>query len=350
MAKGDFLWCDVSTFRMDITKSFYAKLFGWSYEPITQPDGTPYHIAASGAGKCAAVFEMPEKFRKIGLPSFWMSYIEVDSVEAAVAQARTLGGKVEVGPIAFGDTSSIALIRDPLGAGFTVYQGNDLKPRAPDAPQGHMAWNALYVSDAQAVIGFYETLFDWSISQGPVHAGTFEIRNARGDVVSAIHELPEAVRGKFQFWGVHFAVPDLSAAKAQVLDGGGKILDESQVDDEKTLLAQDPDGAAFFLVQPEHRNANLSQQAATGTSVFKWRTALALAVIWIAVVLELNWVWGVLFIMWAIPALRSGRTYFVELIERRTNPVLFWLLVGTWIVLSLFLILYDLGAPIGASA
>ena len=78
------------------------------------------------------------------------------------------------------------------------------------------------------------------------------------------------------------------------------------------------------------------------TRDFKWKTLLALAVVYVAVVMEWNWVWGVLFMMWTIPALYSGRTYFVEEIDRRTHPVLFWLIVGTWITLSVFLVAVDL--------
>ena len=97
MPKGDVLWCDLSTFHVEQTKSFYATLFGWSYAAVTQPGGSPYHLASTAAGESAAIFEMPQKFRTIGLPSFWMSYIAVDDIDAAVDEARRLGGKVEVG-------------------------------------------------------------------------------------------------------------------------------------------------------------------------------------------------------------------------------------------------------------
>ena len=355
MPKGDFLWCDLSTFQAEGTKRFYAALLGWSYETTSQPDGSPYHLAATGTGDAAAIFEMPEKFQKIGLPSFWMSYIAVDDIDATVEQARRLGGKVEVGPLAYGGGASIALIRDPLGAGFTVYQGSDLAPRRSDAPPGHMAWNALYVSDAAAVTPFYETLFDWRIAPRPSQAGVLAVQNARGEDISSIHELPESIRGRFEFWGVHFAVPDLAAAKAKVSESGGTILYEDTTANEPTLLAQDRDGAAFFLApskgaQSRRSGSGIAERPASRAAPFKWKTVLALAIIWVAVVLELNWVWGVLFIMWTVPALRTGQTFLVEPIMRSENRVLFWLIVGTWIVLSVFLILFDLLAWGGAVA
>lgn len=52
---------------------------------------------------------------KEGLPSFWMPYIEVVDIDAAIERAQQAVGKVEVGPSAFDVNTSIALIRDPLG-------------------------------------------------------------------------------------------------------------------------------------------------------------------------------------------------------------------------------------------
>ena len=51
MAKGDFVWCDLSTFRVAETKDFYAALFGWTYQRLTQPDGSAYDIASTPAGE-----------------------------------------------------------------------------------------------------------------------------------------------------------------------------------------------------------------------------------------------------------------------------------------------------------
>ena len=341
MAHGDFVWCDLSTFHVAGTRAFYGSLFGWRYETTNQPDGTPYHIASTGGREAAAVFEMPERFQVMGLPSFWMSYIAVDDIDAAVDTARTLGGKVEVEPMAFGDAEQIALVRDPLGAGFTLYQGSGLTPRPAKAAPGQMAWNALYVSDLLAVRTFYEALFGWQIADDPAQPGTATVRNASGTDISAIHEVDDALRGKDQFWGVHFAVADTDAAKADITAAGGQVIYEDA--DGPTILARDADGAAFFIQPAEHTPVDATRPPGGP----KWRTGLALTVLWIAVLFEWNWVWGVLFLMWTLPALRTGQTYLVEPIARATSPRLFWAIVGSWIVLSLLLIALDVHRALG---
>ena len=81
----------------------------------------------------------------------------------------------------------------------------------------------------------------------------------------------------------------------------------------------------------------------------KWRTLVALAIIYLAVVMNWQWVWGVLFIMWTAPALYSGRTVLVETVERDESPVLFWFIIATWMVLSLYLIVADFLLFMGVS-
>ena len=91
------------------------------------------------------------------------------------------------------------------------------------------------------------------------------------------------------------------------------------------------------------------------TAALPWRPALALLLVWIGTVSGWNWIWGLLFLSWTVPALYSGRVHLVESVEREHNPLLFWSIVATWVLLSLALIAIDLAglwgfdhAPISA--
>ena len=285
MATGNFVWCDLSSFRVARAKDFYSHLFGWTYHAATQPDGSPYYVAAAPFRDAAAIFEMPANFQQMGLPRFWMSYIAVDDIQAAVDRAKRLGGIVEVGPVAFDDDASIALIRDPLGAGFTIYQGTGLEPRADAGDPGRMVWNALYVSDANSVKAFYQELFGWRIAPDPQYAGSYSVCTAEGETVAAIHELREEIRGRFEFWGVHFAVHDLAAAKSIIEANGGEILYEESDGGRPTALAADPDGAAFFIAEHASGKRDMQGRESSGPARFKWKTVLALIVVCAAILL-----------------------------------------------------------------
>ena len=71
----------------------------------------------------------------------------------------------------------------------------------------------------------------------------------------------------------------------------------------------------------------------------KWRTIIGLVLIYLTVVLYPNyqWIWGVLFIYWVIPDLLSGTTHFIERIERRQNPILYWIIVVTWLAMATYI-------------
>jgi len=56
------------------------------------------------------------------VPSFWMPYFQVTSVDTSASKAKELGGKVMVGPNEIPGTGRFAVLTDPQGAAFAVYQ------------------------------------------------------------------------------------------------------------------------------------------------------------------------------------------------------------------------------------
>ncbi len=70
----------------------------------------------------------------------------------------------------------------------------------------------------------------------------------------------------------------------------------------------------------------------------KWRTIVGLILVYLAVWFNWYWVWGILFLLWVVPDILSGVTYFMEPIEKKEHPVLFWIIVITWLLMSFFFI------------
>ena len=68
----------------------------------------------------------------------------------------------------------------------------------------------------------------------------------------------------------------------------------------------------------------------------KWRTILGLIFIYIAMWFDWQWAWGVLFLLWVIPDLMTGVTYFMEPIEKKEHSVLYWIIIVSWILMSLY--------------
>lgn len=68
----------------------------------------------------------------------------------------------------------------------------------------------------------------------------------------------------------------------------------------------------------------------------KWRSILGLMLIYIAMWYNWQWIWGLLFMLWVIPDLFSGATYFLEPVEKIKNPILYWVIIGSWILMSVY--------------
>jgi len=68
----------------------------------------------------------------------------------------------------------------------------------------------------------------------------------------------------------------------------------------------------------------------------KWRTILGLIFIYLAMWFNWQWAWGILFLLWVIPDLITGVTYFMEPVEKKEHPILYWIIIGSWILMSLY--------------
>lgn len=155
MAIGHFVWTDLSTYDLQTAKADYKALFRWSFK-----GDAAYAYAHHNGEPVAGIFPMPPRLQQMDMPSFWMSYVHVPSVEEAVERARQHEGAIiELEPQAFTDDARIALIRDPSGAGFTVYEGPDITPKS--GPPGTVVARYHHVPDIELVRGFYSDLFDW---------------------------------------------------------------------------------------------------------------------------------------------------------------------------------------------
>ena len=233
---SNFVWADLSTYDPAKSTRFYENVFEWQFHDVGG-----YFVAMQDSVEITGLYETPEFFKKIKMPHFWMSYIAVDDVVRVSEIARACDdAKVELSDDFYG--GRIALIRDPQGAGFTIYDGGKLDGRKHKV--GQMMWNELHVSDTSSVIPFYERLFGWTIRQGK-SAGKYHVFNLNQEHISDISRIPSELKGKYEYWACTFAVDNLNQVKNRIEEnGGGVVFDEG----ERTMM-HDNSGEAFFYIQ-----------------------------------------------------------------------------------------------------
>lgn len=54
-----------------------------------------------------------------------------------------------------------------------------------------------------------------------------------------------------------------------------------------------------------------------------------------------QFLWGALFVFWTIQSLRSGSAFLLSSVNRAQDPVLFWMVQITWLVLGLMMLTAD---------
>jgi len=231
---SQFVWTDLSTYQPGRSKSFYKAVFNWEYQEI---EG--YTLAYIANQAVCGIYETPPFFKKIGMPHFWMNYIAVQNLEETVNRAKGLKAIIEIENDSFYD-GSIALIRDPLGAGFTLYEGNQLKS-SQSLGHGHIKGRELHVSEVNRVSNFYSSLFDWDIDV--VDKKSIQVRKDNKHIVD-IAEVDKAVKGKYEYWVTIFYVDDVKSSSKTIETLGGTLVS----DEGYRRMYSDPMGEAFFYI------------------------------------------------------------------------------------------------------
>ncbi|MCG8583039.1 MAG: VOC family protein [Bacteroidales bacterium] len=228
-------FADLSTYHPQESISFYQNVFGWSFY-----ESHGYYTAYLGTKPIAGLYETPDKFKQMRMPHFWMTYISVNSVDETVSKARASGGIIEMQEC-INDIGKVALIRDPQGAGFTVYEGNVLQNTRNYTPD-NLIWNELHISNTDKVLTFYQSIFNWSFQ--PDDYGHLQVWNTNNEHIANILEIPNIMKGKYEYWVSCFGVSDLNKSRNKVLKNGGCVIFE----EDHRILVSDNSGEAFFFI------------------------------------------------------------------------------------------------------
>ncbi len=74
-----------------------------------------------------------------------------------------------------------------------------------------------------------------------------------------------------------------------------------------------------------------------------WMTWVGLAALWVLTFSGQYWMWSALFLGWAAYDIFTGESSFIQRVTRRGDPVTYWLIITSWVALSLLWLLYPNG-------
>ena len=244
---GTFSWVDLATTDQDGAKRFYAGLFGWEYDDQPVMEGVVYSMATLGGLPVAAISPMPEMLRTAGAPPAWMSYVTVTDADALAHRAEELGAQVMGGPFDVMTAGRMAVVRDPEGAVFSVWQpGEHIGARRVNEP-GTLTWNELATPDVPAARAFYGEVFGWMF-EGPDEQYVV-IRNGERSN-GGLRPMSPAEAGMPPWWIPYFAATDVEALAAAATEhGGGVLAGPMDVPAGRFVALHDPQRAAFAVFQ-----------------------------------------------------------------------------------------------------
>ena len=123
---GRFCWVDLAATDANAAQRFYERLFDWTTETRRVRQGT-FSVFALGTQNVASFYQLGEGHLSAGVPSHWTPYIRVSDVRESAMRANALGATVIVEPFDLAGMSRIALIQDPVGAIFGLWQQTDVR-------------------------------------------------------------------------------------------------------------------------------------------------------------------------------------------------------------------------------
>jgi hypothetical protein len=271
-------WVDTSQPDPEGAVAFYRGLFGWEFEDA-MPAGSAAHyfLARLRGGDVAAVGSNPENGPRTAV---WNTYIWVDSADAAVAKVRDAGGRVVTEPFDVMDAGRMAVVTDPEGAAFCVWQAMRHKGARIVNEPGSLNFNSLNTRDAEGAKSFYGSVFGWDTLRvgGGVEMwrlagyGDFlaqsdpELRQRQADsgaapegfadVVATLNPIADDQPEASPHWSVTFAVDDADATARRAAELGGRVevppFDAPWV---RMTVITDPQGAMFTASKFTPENA-----------------------------------------------------------------------------------------------
>jgi len=246
---GTFCWSELSTPDQQAAKSFYASLFGWQSDDRPMDDDTVYSMQLIDGKHVAAIAPQPQQQREAGVPALWNSYVSVDDADAVAARATELGANVHAPPFDVFTAGRMAVIQDPQGAFFMLWQPRDhIGAGLVNAP-GALVWNELQSPDLDASASFYADLFGWKVEQFPGMEQRYLGIDNDGAHNGGMRELEPPAPPS---WLTYFGTEDIDAALAKVGElGGMNIAGPIDIQMAKIAIVADPQGAVFALYAGE---------------------------------------------------------------------------------------------------
>jgi len=254
---GTFSWAELATTDQKGGVQFYRSLLGWDVneQPIG-PDEV-YTMFTLRGQEVAAAYTMRPEERQHGAPPHWNLYVSVASVDESVKKAESLGAKVLAPPFDVMDVGRMAVLQDPAGAVFQVWEARKHIGAKILGEPGALCWSELTTRDTKRAESFYTALFGWT----PKHSAPSAVMeytefHNQGKPLGGMMAMPPNMPAHVpSYWMPYFQVTDVdaSANKAKGLGARPMVGPQDIPNTGRFAILSDPQGAMFAIYTPARR-------------------------------------------------------------------------------------------------
>jgi len=242
---GTPCWVELGTNDTAGATAFYTSLLGLTAKNVPAGEGLIYTMLQKGSDDAAALYENREA------PPTWVSYISVDSADESTAKARSLGGSVVAEPFDVMELGRMAILKDPQGAMFAIWQPRTTIGATVVNEPGAFCWNELATTDQEGARAFYSQLFGWSWKMDEGAGGFYTEWQRDGHPLGGMRGLMEGEPVPTPYWVVYFAVENCDASVEQMKSLGGAVYmpgyDIPHVG--RMAFGADPQGAVLCIIE-----------------------------------------------------------------------------------------------------
>lgn len=245
-----FTWFEYLTSEPAKAQAFFRAVFGWEAQTYVMPNGTRYSVITN-AGRAIGGYNAPLRgtpiFRYSEPYSRWVPCLQVGDGHAIVGTAKERGGTVarEMSTIHDG---RVAVITDPGGQSFGVWQPATDEARSWGTEPGSFCWSELYTEQPGSASVFLKHLAGFTEQKSQLPDGaTYHLLESEGAPhAGARKPMPGSQLG----WFAWVRVPDIAAAVARAEQFEIAVLQPpTNTGATHMALIVDPYGATLGLAQ-----------------------------------------------------------------------------------------------------
>ena len=246
-APGSFCWIELATTDSAAAKKFYGELFGWEAADVPAGPNMTYTMLSLNGKHVGALYQKGEEMSQV--PTHWASYINTENADETAAKAKSLGGNVIMEPFDVMEVGRMAVITDPTGATFCIWQAKQHKGVGVKGETNTLCWNELLTNDTAKAIDFYTKLFGWKTKTDAGDVPYTEIINGE-EHIGGIMQIQPNMGPMPPNWGIYIAVSDCDATVQKTTSlGGRQYVPPTDIPNVgRFAVLSDPQGGVFNVI------------------------------------------------------------------------------------------------------